>query len=232
MDTVFHPEFSTDPYWWLAAKPSTKGSMPVPEKTEIAIVGSGYTGLNAAIRLADLGHQVTVFEAREFGFGASSRNGGHVSSGFNLGKISSSLKPSPMIGRLGLDRYNALQEEGSLSFDYIESLIERENIDCHYVRGGRFVVAYTPRHFEHLKAKLSLLDRDGLNGCRLVSRANQRQEIGSDFFHGGMVIDRSGKLHPALYHRGLLEACKRRGVVLCAKAPVNNIKPKGQGFQF
>ncbi len=232
MDNIFHPDLTTDPYWWLAARPTAAGSKSVPEETDVAIVGSGYTGLHAAITLADRGHRVTVLEAREFGYGASSRSGGHVSCGFSIGKSSADGRPSPILNKLGTERYNGLYEEASQSFSYLESVIEREKIDCHFVRGGRFVAAYTSRHFEGLKAKLPLLDHAGLNGCRMVSREQQRDEIGSDFFHGGMVIERSGKLHPALYHRGLLEACQRRGITLCANAPVSYVRSDGSGFRL
>ena len=206
--------------------------MPVPEETDVAVVGSGYTGLQAAITLADRGHRVTVLEAREFGHGASSRSGGHVSGGVKIGKGSADGKPSPLFNKLGAERFNGLYEEAFESFSHLENFIEREKINCHYVRGGRFVAAYTPRHFEGLKARLPFFDHGGLNGCRLVPREQQREEIGSDFFHGGMVVERSGKLHPALYHKGLLEACKRREITLCANAPVRNIRADGSGFRL
>lgn len=232
MRDIFHPELTSDPYWWGAARPTTEGSTPIPADMEIAIVGSGYTGLNAALELADRGHRVTVLEAREFGFGASSRNGGHVSSGLNLGKAASSAKPSPLIKALGEERYNRLLGEAGQSMEHLESIIEREGIDCHYRRGGRFVAAHTPRHFKDLEAKLPVLDPEGLNGCRMVPRRQLGEEMGSDYYHGGMVIERSGKLHPALYHRGLLHACLRRGVTLCAEAPVGDIRPEGSGFRL
>ena len=230
MSDIFHPDFSTNPYWWQDAAPTMDGSAPVPEETDIAIVGSGYTGLNAAIELSDRGHRVVVLEAEEFGHGASTRSGGHVSSGLNLGKASSGSKPSPLINKLGMERYNRLLDEAGRSMDHLQTVIERENIDCHFRRGGRFVAAYSPAHFEQLTNKAAILDRDGETGCRLVSRQDQREEIGSDYYHGGMTIERSGKLHPSLYHRGLLMACQRRNVTLCAKAPVTRIAQSGSGF--
>src|SRR5262249_14512029 len=58
----------------------------------------------------------------------------------------------------------------------------------------------------------------------------QRDEMASDFYYGGMVVRRSGKLHPALYCKGLLEACRRNGVTLCAKTRVTEIVRQPQGF--
>lgn len=232
MDDIFHPDITTDPYWWLAARPTAAGSSPVPDETDVAIVGSGYTGLNAAMELADRGFKVTVLEAREFGYGASTRSGGHVSSGLNLGKGASAAKPSPLVSALGEDRYNALLDEAAESMERIQQIIERENIDCHFVRGGRFVAAFTRSHYDSLAEKMAVLDHDGKSGCRMVPRTDQRSEIGSDFYHGGMVVERSGKLHPALYHRGLLEACRRRAnITLCANAPVTGVDAVGSGFR-
>jgi len=232
MDEIFHPDLSTDPYWWLAAPPTADGSSPVPDETDVAIVGSGYTGLNAAIELADRGFKVTVLEAKEFGHGASTRSGGHVSSGLNLGKGPSAAKPSPLISTLGQERYNGLLDEASQSMDRIQMMVERENIDCHLTIGGRFVAAFTRSHYDSLVAKMPVLDHDGKAGCRMVPRERQREEIGTDYYHGGMVVERSGKLHPALYYRGLLDACRRRpNITLCAYAPVTSIEAKGSGFR-
>ncbi len=232
MDDIFHPDISTDPYWWLAARPTADGSKPVPDETDVAIVGSGYTGLNAAIELADRGFKVTVLEAREFGHGASTRSGGHVSSGLNLGKGPSAAKPSPLEATIGHERYKGLLDEAAQSMERIQMMVAREKIDCHLTIGGRFVAAYTPGHYDSLKSKMAVLDYDGKSGCRMVPRDQQRDEIGTDYYHGGMVVERSGKLHPALYHRGLLDACRRReGITLCAHAPVTDIQPNGSGFR-
>ena len=46
----------------------------------------------------------------------------------------------------------------------------------------------------------------------MLAKPRQHEEIASDFYYGGMVVGRSGKLHPALYCKGLLDACRRHGV--------------------
>jgi glycine/D-amino acid oxidase-like deaminating enzyme len=50
----------------------------------------------------------------------------------------------------------------------------------------------------------------------MVPRDRQREEIASDYYFGGMIVERSGKLHPALYCKGLLQACRRHDVAACA----------------
>src|SRR5207249_3337142 len=61
-------------------------------------------------------------------------------------------------------------------------------------------------------------------------RGRQREEIASDYYYGGMVVERSASLHPALYYKGLLDACRRRDVTICAEAAVEKIAANGAGW--
>jgi len=65
----------------------------------------------------------------------------------------------------------------------------------------------------------------------MVPRGRQREEMASDYYFGGMVVERSGKLHPALYYKGLLDACRRRNVTVCAEAAVTRIGPANNGWR-
>ena len=79
--------------------------------------------------------------------------------------------------------------------------------------------------------RLELLNAAAQSGAYMVPREHQRGEIASDYYHGGMVVERSGKLHPALYYKGLLDACRRREVAICAKAAVGRITRAGTGWR-
>jgi glycine/D-amino acid oxidase-like deaminating enzyme len=83
---IFHQDFTPTPYWWEAYKPTTEELIDVPHAARVAIVGGGYAGLSAALELAKHGIDAVVLEANELGFGASTRNGGAVSGGVNVGK--------------------------------------------------------------------------------------------------------------------------------------------------
>ena len=63
------------------------------------------------------------------------------------------------------------------------------------------------------------------SGAFMVPRERQREEMASDYYYGGMVVERSAKLHPALYYKGLLDAARRRKITICAKAAVKTITP-------
>jgi NADPH-dependent 2,4-dienoyl-CoA reductase/sulfur reductase-like enzyme len=70
------PGFKTDPYWWDAAPRHNEPVRPLPSTTDVAIIGSGYTGLSAALTLARGGREVLILEQGPVGWGASSRNFG------------------------------------------------------------------------------------------------------------------------------------------------------------
>src|SRR5207248_8867448 len=112
----------------------------------------------------------------------------------------------------------------------IERLIEDEGIECFWTKRGRFAGAWTPKHYAYQQERLASLNDAARSGAYMVPRARQREEIASDYYFGGMVVERSGKLHPALYYKGLFEACRRRGVPVCANSPVTGILRNGAGW--
>src|SRR5690606_37946652 len=74
---IFAPDYAETPYWWRAAAPS-RIEAELPSKVDVAVVGAGFTGLNAAFALAKAGRNVVVLDAGPIGFGASTRNAGFV----------------------------------------------------------------------------------------------------------------------------------------------------------
>ena len=223
---ILHRDFTPSPYWWEAYRPVAGDLVEVPRSTRVVIVGAGYAGLSAALELAKHGIDAVVLEAAVLGFGASTRNGGAVSGGVNIGKGYTGRAHA-----VDPDRARHLLADAAEAFDLIDRLIGEEQIDCHWAKPGRFVGAWTKQHFEAQSRRLALLNEAARSGARMVPREAQRSEIASDYYHGGMVVERSGKLHPALYYKGLLEACRRRGVAVCAKAAAAGIGRAGNGWR-
>jgi glycine/D-amino acid oxidase-like deaminating enzyme len=224
MAEIFAADFREAPYWWDAAEPVERDAAP-PGEAEVAIVGGGYAGLSAALTLRRLGHRPVVLDAERIGWGASSRNGGMVSGGL---KVAS----GDLARTLGEARAGAVVGAAAASFPFIEELIAREAIDCDYVRCGRFVPAWTPGHYRALEAKApAIAEATGLP-VRMLPRTRQREELGSDHYHGGMVAEATGSLHPGKYARGLAEAASRTGATLVGGVRVQGIDRSGSGVRI
>jgi glycine/D-amino acid oxidase-like deaminating enzyme len=223
---IFHPDFQPLPYWWEAYEPSAGEPVDVPGEARVAIVGGGYAGLAAALELAKCGVAAIVLERGALGIGASTRNGGSVSGGVNIGKSFSGRAAA-----VAPERAQALLADAADAFSLIERLIAEEEIDCCWQKRGRFVGAWTPKHFAAQQQRLAGLNDAAQSGASMVPRERQREEIASDYYYGGMVVERSASLHPALYYKGLLDACRRRGIAVCAEASVEKIAANGAGWR-
>jgi len=225
MAGIFHRDFQAKPYWWEAYQPTAQDPVEIPARVRVAIVGGGYAGLSTALELARNGADCVVLEAAELGFGASTRNGGAVSGGVNIGKGFSGKKLDQDSSRAA-----AMLADGADAFGLIERLIAEEGIDCHWKKTGRFVGAWTPAHYAAQQKSVALLNGAAKSDAVMVPRARQREEIASDYYFGGMVVERAANLHPALYYKGLLDAARRRGVAVCVLANVEHVTPHDSGF--
>jgi len=220
---IFHKDFKARPFWWEAYTPVITGNVEVPKSVRVAIVGGGYAGLNAAIELHRLGIDSVVLDAAEPGFGASTRNGGMVSGGVAVGKR--------YTGANTKEEQQRLYTDASDSFSIIEKLIADNKIDCEWTKSGRFGGAWAKKHFKQMENKLGPLNEYADSGAYMLPEERQREEIGSDYYHGGMVITRAAHLHPAKYYKGLLDLAKARGIPVCGKAAVTNIQQAGTGWR-
>ena len=224
---ILHEDFKPLPYWWEAYRPAAGDLVDVPRQARVVIIGAGYAGLSCAIELADAGVEACVLEAAELGAGASTRSGGGVSGGVNIGKSFTGkvLARDPAVVK-------AVLASGHDAFGLIETLIEREKIDCCWEKKGRFVGAWTPKDYKFQESRVANLNAGANSGAYMVPRERQREEMASDYYYGGMVVERSAKLHPALYYKGLLDAARRRKITICAKAAADRIDKQGNGWRI
>jgi glycine/D-amino acid oxidase-like deaminating enzyme len=224
---VLHKDFKPMPYWWEAYKPVAGDLTDVPRSARVVIVGAGYAGLSCAIELADAGIEACVLEAAELGAGASTRSGGGVTGGVNIGKSFTGkvLNRDPEVVKVIL-------ASGYDAFSLIETLIEREGIGCFWEKRGRFVGAWTPKDYQFQESRIASLNANADAGSYMVPRGRQREEMASDYYYGGMVVERSAKLHPALYYKGLLDAARRRKITICSMAAVKTIVRSGKGWRI
>src|SRR5688572_30189182 len=222
--SLFHPNFKPKPFWWEAYEPRSFELTELPTKTHVAVIGAGYAGLACALELSKQGIETVVIDAESPGFGASTRNGGMVSGGVSIGKRYS--------GRNTAEELLALYADAADSFTLIEKLIEEENIACEWNKAGRFVGAWCRKHYAAMEKKIGLLNEGADAGAYLLPKDRQGEEIGSDYYYGGMVVMRSAHLFPALYFNGLLDAVKRRKFLICDKAAVTRLAERNGGFDI
>jgi glycine/D-amino acid oxidase-like deaminating enzyme len=214
------------PYWWdTALDLPSYADRPLPPKVDVAVIGGGYTGLSAALRLAKSGAAVAVLDKETIGWGASSRNGGQVLSGLKLGV-------ETLVSRYGLAAARQLYAASRASIAFVEELLAAEQIDCEYVRCGNLYAASKPKHFDDCKRTADVLARDFDEQHELVPRSEQRREIGSDAYFGLMVEPYNASLHPARFVRGLARAAERAGAALFDKAAVRAIERRTAGFRL
>ncbi|MCC7487951.1 MAG: FAD-binding oxidoreductase [Burkholderiales bacterium] len=223
-ETVFAEGLSFDPWWWEAAPRREVAAPPLPGAADVAIVGSGYTGLSAALTLARAGRSVIVLESREIGHGASSRNGGAV--GETLRHSYTALA-----GRLGREAAIAFYHGVREARAWVENLVITENIDCRFARVGRFVGAHRPADYGAMARDTEARRRDIGFDADMVPRSEMHRVIGSDAYHGGRLIHSDANLHPALFHQGLLERVLAAGATVVPHTPVVAVRRDGSRFR-
>ena len=137
IDDLLAGDFQEEPWWWHAApRPAQSSVDNFPDSADVVVVGSGFTGLSAALTLAKAGREVVVLDAQAPGYGASSRNAGFVGR---------TLKHSfgALLQAYGLDYATQVYRELDAAFDLVFELVSRENINCYLTRCGRFMGALT-----------------------------------------------------------------------------------------
>ena len=224
-DFQFTPDFKATPYWWDAAPRPVLPETPLPAAADVVVIGSGNVGLSAALTLARGGRDTLVLDAEEIGHGASTRNAGYV--GRTLW-----AKFGALAAQLGTERAKALATEAVASHHFVVNLIEQEQIACHFTYCGRFIAAETPGQYAALERDLEDMAEAGLEiDGDMVPAADQRAEVGSDYYRGGMILRGTGALHPGLFHQGLVERVIGAGATVIERTPVTNIARDGDGFQ-
>ena len=190
---------------------------------DIAIIGSGYTGLCAARILRKNGASVTVFERNTIGWGASSRNGGMATPGLKQGI----QKIYKMYGsKLAYEFWKASVD----AIDLIEEIVDEHSIDCDWQRNGHASLATKPSHAPRLKQYGSWLEKKFGHVQNYIPVNQIRDEIGSDAYYGALTDEISGGLHASKYVYGLATTVSNLGVQLCEQTDVLDIEKNDSNY--
>ncbi len=220
---LFTEDFKLTPYWWEhVPRPSIDAALPAT--ADVLVIGSGYTGLHAALQTARGGRQTVVIDAEDAGWGCSTRNGG---------QISTSIKPGfdELARRYGPERATGMIRDGQRSLSWFGEFVAAEAIDCDFRVVGRFHAAHNPAQYEAL-ARRAVTQPKGLEvPVEMVPRAEQRRELGTDAYFGAAIYSQHASVDPARYHQGLLERAIAAGAVVVTRCPATDIASEGKGFR-
>lgn len=215
---AYGAEARKDCFWELP-----KGNWPEFEgdrHVEHAIIGGGFTGLSAALHLAEAGAEALVLEAQSPGWGASGRNGGFCCLGGAM------LGATAMRRRYGVAETEAFQDAERAAVRLVADLLEHHRIDAQTHSNGEVELAHRPAMLTEMAAEVRVLGAKGIE-ANLLSREDLEQNgMAGPHFYGGLHIKEGFALNPARYVGGLAEAAQKAGAEICADSPVTGITPQ------
>jgi glycine/D-amino acid oxidase-like deaminating enzyme len=212
------------PGFWLQdhPRPLALQADAAPTRTDVAVIGGGLTGLNAARVLARAGFTVAVFEAGRIGHGASGRNGGFCTVGPAVGFGLMAKRYSGEVAR----QFWAMSRA---SVDLVAETLEQEGIDAEFARCGRIRLAAKPKHAERLAREADFLSSELKYPTRFVPAHALDSLIGYGRFHGGLLDEGSACLHPAKLLFGLARAAQQNGAKLVEDTLALAVRRDGAG---
>ena len=210
------------PSWYTAtAEPATtKPSLEGEVQTAVCIIGAGYTGLSTALHLAKAGVDCVVLEANRVGWGASGRNGGQISCGFNQDQ-------TDLHKRVGEDAARKLWDISVNASTLVQTLCDEikqlHHIDCHY-QPGIIYTSSSRQHFEEQKQYSEFLCKNyDCNDIEILDRQQLSSVLASDSYQGGVINHSAAHLHPLNYARGLAAIAEKSGVRIFENSRVTNM---------
>jgi gamma-glutamylputrescine oxidase len=205
----------------VVERPALSGTV----SADVCVVGGGYTGLSAALALAEAGRKVVLLEANRVGWGASGRNGGQLHSGQRRDQVW-------LERRVGIDDARRLWRLGEDAKALVLGLIGRHAIDCDWTPGLIDVVHKASLAADEL-AYAEKLRRDyGYEEIEGLDRDEVTAAIGTPRYFAGFRDRGAGHLHPLSFALGLAAAAEKAGVTIHEHTRVVRlVEGKGGGVE-
>lgn len=219
-DAAYAPDWP-DSHWVqgkaLPDLPPATGAL----RADVAVIGAGYAGLNAALALArDHGRTVIALDAAQPGWGASGRNGGFCCLG------GAKLSAAAIRRRTGEAGLAAWQRFERAAIDHVAGLLDTRGIDARQGPEGEALIAHSP-------AAYRVLERQAAPGTRLIPAAALADHgLAGPGFHGAALSPHGFPLDPMAYLLGLLAATQAAGVRVAGRSPVAAMRPVAGGWRL
>jgi glycine/D-amino acid oxidase-like deaminating enzyme len=192
-------------------------------RVSVAVIGGGFTGLSAALHLAERGVEVAVLEAHEPGWGASGRNGGQVNPGLKH-------DPDQVEADFGADLGGRMVALSGEAPNVVFRLIERHQIECDALQSGTLRAAFHARDEAWIRTAAEQCIRRGMPVDLLESDA-ARQITGTDRYVSAIRDRRGGQVNPLGYARGLAQAAMQAGAAVHGGTPALAVHRNGRAWQ-
>ena len=209
------------PWSWYAATANPPGPFPAAKgdlTCDVCIVGAGFTGLSAALHLAERGFDVVLLDAHRVGWGASGRNGGQVGTGQRL-------EQDDLETMVGKDHARRLWDLSQEAVALTKALAARHAPEAGFAV-GIIHACHRERFLPHARAYAEKMARDyDYDLIRPLEREEMRHLVGSPAYHGGDIDMGGGHLHPLRYAFGLARAAAAAGVRIHEGSEVRDLTP-------
>ncbi|MEB8387216.1 FAD-dependent oxidoreductase [Rhodobacteraceae bacterium KMM 6894] len=208
---------------WHAQSDEPLPEADTPQDSDLVIVGGGFTGLSAALHFAQSGRSVTVFEAREVGFGASGRNGGQVIPGFKY-------DPAAVLAKHGVEKGEALVQLGASGPDMVFDLVRTHAIACQPQRNGWIQASHSETGLATIRTRAADWQARGVVAS-VLDRDEMADMTGLSVYAGGWLDARAGQVQPLAYARGLARAARAAGARIVPHSPVTEVQRDADGWR-
>lgn len=211
--------------FWVDDHPRPQGlASPLPDETDVLVVGSGLTGLSAALRLGDGGRTVTVVDAGEIASGASAINGGMVSPDVKAGMRAVEDQHGPEIA-------NEMWASTVRSVELARHLATRPGIDALVHDAGMLALGHGPKKLAAFQSQVDWYrQRFGVE-WQVIGPNEIGKLVGGDAFDAGLFEPEGFGVHPARLAFGLARMVKSQGTALVPNAEVQSLRRSGSGFE-
>jgi gamma-glutamylputrescine oxidase len=193
--------------WYVATAECIQDRPALEEDltADVCVIGGGFTGLSAALNLAELGKSVVLLEAERIGYGASGRNGGLVGSGQRIEVLDAEKQ-------FGVERSRQLWNFAELAKDEIRNRVAKHDIACD-LQKGQFVGVHK-RSYVGWAQELSdvLTERYDSPFCSSVDREDVPSYVATRNYFEGFYDPEALNMHPLNYTLGLARAAEEAGV--------------------
>ncbi|TCK23629.1 glycine/D-amino acid oxidase-like deaminating enzyme [Ancylobacter aquaticus] len=211
-------------YRQTAPPPPETAALAGDITAQVVIVGGGFTGLSAALHLAEAGVDTVVLEASQIGWGASGRNGGQVNPGLKW-------EPDELERTFGADLGGRMVRLGDQAPALVFDLIARHGIDCAPRRGGTLRAALSAR----VAADVRDFQRQWVGRGADVVIAERKEMAcltGTGDYLLGAHDRRGGQVNPLAYCRGLARAAQKAGARLFTGTPATRLARSAGGWEL